>query len=129
MKTKMRFIKYLLFLAGIIVFFSCNKSIENKLVGTWKVVNVTNINDTTFVEKWQFDSDGNLKINYYTDGGNNSVSSSSWKYSVSSYKKLILKSNDSASYSEDWKIAKLKKDILIMTYESGGLQQKEFVKN
>jgi hypothetical protein len=128
MNAKIEGYRYLIFLALIIAVFSCKKSTENKLAGTWKLINVENILDTTSVEKWQFDSDGNLQMLFYKDGGSSSFSNSAWRYTLISYKKLSIKSNDSASYSQDWDILKLKKDVLVMANKSGGLLQKEFVK-
>jgi hypothetical protein len=95
------------------------------------MINIYNINDTLNVEKWIFSSDG--KLNIYRD--ENGITATAprfvFHYKVKSYRKLIIEPLDSdppTDYCRDWKIAKLKKDILVVTYESGGMVQKEFEK-
>jgi hypothetical protein len=132
MKTFFARFKYFILAAGMVFQFACTKSgTENKLLGTWKVIDITNINDTTRVEKWQFVADGKLKIFIDLNGHHDSLPNSVFQYTVKSYKKLIVAPSDSAApsdYCRDWQIQKLKKDVLILNYEAGGLVEKEFVK-
>jgi len=128
MNKKLRCCGCFILLAISFAFFSCSKSTDDKLTGIWKVVNVVHINDTTSVEKWQFDHDGNLKIYFYTNSSGSSLPRLVLKYKVVSYRKLSISSNDSVSFTQNWQIIKLNKEILIMTCVNGGLEQKEFVK-
>ncbi len=99
-------------------------------MGLWKMVNVANITDSVNVEKWQFISDGKLKI-YVGTASTDSTPTSLLHYTIKSYNKLIIEPADSVSPSElchTWQIVKLKKDILMIDYKDGGLIQKEFVK-
>ena len=96
------------------------------------MIDITNISDSTRVEKWQFISDGKLKIFVYTNSPGDSLPKSVLHYTVNSYKKLTIEPSDSGAATEyclKWDILKLKKDVMILTYENGGLVQKEFVKN
>lgn len=117
--------KYHILIAGIIFFYSCKKNTEEKIVGTWSRVNYT------LPEKWQFDSDGKLQIFLGTNGVIDSVPKSTMKYLVDSRKKIIIDSIEPSTYFSfygTWEIDKLKDDMLIMFYENGGLEQREFVK-
>jgi hypothetical protein len=129
MKTLFKNLKYLFLITGLILLFSCKKTTENKLEGTWKMINIYNINDTLNIERWNFASDG--KLNIYRD--ENGVPAADprfvFRYNVKSYKKMIVEplgSDPPTDYCREWKIAKLRKDIMIISYESGGLVQKEF---
>ncbi len=132
MKTLPKNFRYFFLLAGIITLFSCTKtSTENKLLGTWKMMDVTDISDSSRVERWQFVSDGKLKIYVDANGVTDSLPKSVLHYTVQSYKKLTFVPSDSlpaTDYCRDWEISKLNKDVMILTYESGGVLQKEFVK-
>jgi hypothetical protein len=131
MKTFLRNLKYLFLITGIIFFFSCKKSTENKLEGTWKMIKIYNINDTLNIERWDFASDGKLNIFNDVNGVVASNPRFVCRYYAKSYRKLVIEpldANAPIEYCREWKIAKLRKDILIITYESGGLVQKEFEK-
>ena len=130
-KLKSNF-KYFLLAAGITLMFSCTKSAtENKLLGMWKWIDLTDINDSTSVEKWQFSADGKLKVFIDLNGVTDTVPNSVMQYSVQSYKKLAVSPSDSFpvnDYCREWEISKLKSDIMVLNYEEGGLVTKEFVK-
>jgi hypothetical protein len=132
MKKLFKNISLIILIAGLIFLFACSKSgTENKLNGKWKVINIANINDTLNSETWEFVSDGKLKIWAVTNGQSDSLPQSVLKFVVKSYKKLTIQPGDSgstSSYCHDWEILKLKKDVLILDYRSGGLSEKEFVK-
>jgi hypothetical protein len=122
-------------ISGCIMVLSCKKSTENKLEGTWKLIRLDNIDDSIngklVVEKWQFGSDGLLKIFTDINGVADTFPNSILTYKVDSYKKLKIDRYDASSpdlYCTDWEIDKLNKDVLIMRYKSGGLVQKEFEK-
>lgn len=120
---------YLLLINGVVFFSSCKKAAENKLEGTWNMINIYDISDSFNVERWNFASDD--KLNIFRDG-NGIVSTPPrfvFRYNVKSNKKLVIEPLDSdppTDYCREWKIEKLKKDILVISYESGGLVQKEF---
>jgi hypothetical protein len=104
---------------------------ENKLEGTWKMIDISNIYDSLSVERWQFDSDNRLKIFHDVNGVADTTPISILHYKAKSYRKLTIEPIDGGGqteYCREWKISKLTKDVLIMTYLSGGLVQKEFVK-
>ena len=115
----------------MIFLFSCTKTrTENDVIGLWKMVNIANIHDSINVEKWQFVSDGKLKI-FFGAANVDSVPSALLHYSVKSYNKLIIEPADSVpiiEYCHTWQIIKLKKDILMIDYRDAGLVQREFVK-
>ncbi len=132
MKTFRYYFRYAILAIAMVSLFACTKSgTENKLLGTWKWIDVANINDTTRVEKWQFISDGKLKIWIDANGITDSLPKYVLRYSVKSYKKMAVVPSDSTpanDYCRDWDITKLKKDVMILNYTDGGLVQKEFVK-
>lgn len=131
MKTK-KIIFFILTVILISTFLSCSKSnTEHKLQGTWKVIDVSNIYDTTWIEKWQFSTGNKLKIYATVNGVDDLDHASNLTYKTTSYKKVLISSSDSTNYSHycrEWDILELKKDILIMSYTHGGIYQKEFEK-
>jgi hypothetical protein len=132
MKKLLKYSGLVILISGLIFLFACSKSsTENKINGKWKVINIANVNDTLNTETWEFVSDGKLKIWTVTNGQSDSLPECVLKFVVKSYKKLIVQPGDSgatSSYCHDWEILKLKKDVLILDYRSGGLLEKEFVK-
>jgi hypothetical protein len=118
-------------MTSIFLLFSCTKTrTENRIIGVWKVINVADITDSVNVERWQFVSDGKLKI-FLGTSTLDTTPSALLHYNVKSYNKLIIEPADSVSPAEfchTWQIIKLNKDILMMDYKDGGLVQKEFVK-
>jgi hypothetical protein len=131
MKTFSAYVKYFLLLSAIVFLFSCTKSAtENKLLGTWKWINIANINDTASVEKWTFAVDGKLRIYLDLNGITDTVPNEILQYTVKSYKKLILAADSTGTSDNvrEWTISKLKSDVMILNREEGGLVTKEFVK-
>jgi hypothetical protein len=132
MKILKASLKFLVLFASIVVLFSCTKSgTENKLLGTWKWINLADINDSTNVEKWQFSADGKMKVFIDVNGIPDTVPNAVLLYKVKSYKKVEFLPSDSSpdnDYCHEWEITKLKNDIMILNREAGGLETKEFVK-
>jgi hypothetical protein len=129
MKTLLRNLIYLFLITGVVFLFSCKKSTENKLEGTWNMIKIHDINDTLNVESWNFTSDGKLNIFRERNGVNDSIPEYVCRYYAKSYRKLVIEpldANTSLEYCHEWKIAKLRKNVLVITYESGGVLQREF---
>jgi hypothetical protein len=133
--------KQLLLLFLILFIFllasSCKKNVENKIDGTWKMVNTGRFylvsSDT--IEHWEF-KNGNL-IKYTTIGGAivSNPPSFSGEYSIKiKVLKRILKISNTNSFNDcDWTIEKLSKKYLTIyttTYggSPGGQEYREFTK-
>lgn len=131
MKTLQKYFAYFILISGVIFFISCSKSAtENKIVGTWQLVDVTNIYDS-IKENWEFGSDGRLLIIEEKNGLPDAKPKSIIGYEVKSYKKVELYDIDTATvyyYYGTWEIKKLKKDEMIIFLDNGGIQTREFVK-
>ena len=131
MKTLQKYFAYFILISDVIFFISCSKSAtENKIVGTWQLVDVTNIYDS-IKENWEFGSDGRLLIIEEKNGLPDAKPKSIIGYEVKSYKKVELYDIDTATvyyYYGTWEIKKLKKDEMIIFLDNGGIQTREFVK-
>ncbi len=106
---------------------SCSKDTQNKLQGTWTVIQIPAPN-TTDVETWEFTSDGVLNIT----NTNPAYGDHSGKYVVESgflETKLTISelANQYNYYNAEWQIVELKRSTLYINNDKdGGLYTKEF---
>ncbi len=116
-----------LFSFTIFLMFSCAKSKENKLIGTWKLIDYNNPNskDSTI---WEFKADGTLWIkndSIFTDTAVYDFQSHSMKYYVQ------ISGLGTSLTDDDWDgsyhIDKLTKDILMLQCQNPFMRW-EFVK-
>ncbi|MCK9612604.1 MAG: hypothetical protein PHR81_06555 [Bacteroidales bacterium] len=130
------FVQFLLLFVSFCFFtyISCTKSsVENKLQGKWKYVNVENFYDTTYVEDWEFKSGGELII-HYRDlqwmGNPDTVVEYKGFYSMDSYEKFTVSGIENPHlpyYNCQWEIVKMNNNILmIVNNVEGGLYFREF---
>jgi hypothetical protein len=134
MKTFNRIIILSGLITCILFSVSCKKNTQSWLVGKWDRVNVVDMNDTLFYEKWEFASDGKLFIE--CSGSVNYIDSLNYKgeltYVVDSRNKITVSKD---LFSDQWEIVLRKKDKLRIVHNYGenmdvqmGLDSREFVK-
>ena len=122
---------------------SCKKSVENKIDGKWRKINLVNASSDVF-EDWEF-SNGYLTIFEYSLNGStvDTVSYNTGEYTIKSklFKRTlsITKINNATNinfynYIGDWKIEKLSDKYLTLVTSTfggtpGGQEYREFSKN
>lgn len=136
MKTFYKINILFIFIISIILFVSCSKSDKNsKLLGKWKCVNVENINDTIFIEDWEFLSSEDLNIYCHSQYPDN-IPAIKWtaKYKMDTYNKFTISeftNENLRQYNTQWEIINQKDTILMIVHgyeDGGGLYFREFVK-
>lgn len=145
MKTSHKISILSVLLIGIIFLVSCSKSeMNSKLLGKWKYINVANIydtiNDTKYIEDWEFLSSGDLNI-YYRDiswgGDSDSLQTYTAKYKMDTYYKFSISECTNGhlpQYNTQWEIVSQKDNTLMIvndgdgTGDGSGLYFREFVK-
>lgn len=133
MKGKTAFYPLIILLAAMLAFTSCKKSTEDKLLGTWKMINVVDVSDTTRVENWEFKANGELVIYYREPGlGVDTVEKYVSRFNMEGYRKFSVSGMTNEhlpQYNTTWDIIKLKKDLLMISNDAGGgLYFREFQK-
>lgn len=125
----------LLIILFSLIFFlpisSCKKSIENKIEGTWRRVNIADINSSEF-DEWRFNS-GYIYVVHYkaTSAYMDTLSYSYGEYVVKNvfFKRIlsITKSTD-ADLVGNWRIDKLNRKYLNIYPDKAYLEYLEFTK-
>jgi len=126
---------FFLFLAICITLASCSIQADNKgkrTVGRWLSINVLDPAADSLQEHWVFDDNGSCSIivigadTTVADVGDWTIIQKLDKAFVST----IFEGKYAASfdYSNEWRIKKLNKKVLFITFENGGLRTKEFEK-
>lgn len=137
MKTYYKILFFSALITSIIFFNSCSKtSTESRLEGKWKYINVANINDTNYVEDWEFLPDGLLKIHYrsyeWSQHEDSILRTDTARYEMDSYDKFTVsdyKNGHLPGYNTQWQIVLNSGDALrIVNQAKGGLYSREFVK-
>lgn len=128
---------YLIWVPLIIatVLFGCSKAQTLvKILGTWQMVNVTDVDSET-MEDWVFDVDDIMVINQYNKYAPDSITAhweGKYEVKVRLYKKYVKVSGFAGGMdfmNGDWEIVKCNKNILILVNDRGsGLLIKEFTK-
>jgi hypothetical protein len=125
-----RLIKFC-FILVLVVMVSCSKTnTEGKLVGTWKMIDLNDINNTTRLEKWEFTSDGLLYVTNYNYAVSDLGNVYKLRYEVPSAKKLDIYKEDTVNtnYCLKWEITKLNNDALVIINDNHGILTKELEK-
>ncbi len=132
MKFSFKISILLVALAGILVIASCSKdSLNGKLQGSWKKINLANISDSTQVEYWDFQTGDNLFVYYRSSGSSGPLDTVRLKYSVNSYEKFVISSAGTdvlPQYYATWTIVKLNKNMMRIDSRDGGLIIYDFEK-
>lgn len=137
MKTLYKILFFFVLITSIIFINSCSKSsTEAKLEGKWKYVNITNINDTNYVEDWEFLPGGILKIHYrsfeWSQPKDSILRTDSARYEMNSFNKFTVSGYKNAHlphYNTQWQIVLNNGNSLrIVNQVDGGLYSREFVK-
>ncbi|MEI6122470.1 MAG: hypothetical protein WCQ95_02465 [Bacteroidota bacterium] len=117
-------------LCGLGIVSSCTKSsLDHKLQGNWKKINLADVSDSTNVETWQFNSGGNLFI--YNKHNSGETDTTKLAYTIDSYQKFVISATASGQnlpYICKWVIVKLNSKMMRMESRSGGLFIIEFEK-
>jgi len=112
-------------IVSIVVVTSCKKSIENKLEGQWKRVNVVNVNSDIF-EYWNF-SGGYIYVlqSKVANSGYDTLSYGTYTVKANLFKRyLSIETNSTIK----WTIDKLTKKQLVLYRDNGGMEYREFTK-
>ncbi len=115
-----------LFACFTIIFSSCKKSVENKIDGTWRKVNLENVNANVF-EDWTFT--GNYFYVLHTNGigGYDTISNGTYAIKMKLFKRyLSIETSTDNSIIDDWRIDKITKGQLVIYRQQGGLEYYEF---
>jgi len=136
---------YLSVIAILLILFttSCKKSVENKIDGKWRKVNLVNASSDVF-EDWEF-SNGYFTIFEYSLNGSvvDTISYNTGEFTIKTklFKRIlsITKINNATNinyynYVCDWTIDKLTKKYLTIVTSNyggkpGGQEYREFIKN
>ncbi|MHC1706950.1 MAG: hypothetical protein AB9842_05440 [Bacteroidales bacterium] len=124
-----------LLLSAAVILFGCSKAQTLvKILGTWEMVNVTDVDSET-IESWVFDVDDILVINQYNKYTPDSITAhweGTYEVRVRFYKKYVKVNGfvGGMDYMNgDWEIVKCNKNILILVNDKeNGLLIKEFTK-
>ncbi len=128
MKSYLYFFAVVLFLS--IASISCKKSVENKIEGYWKVIDVTNVN-ADIIEEWNFTE---RYIYFLRSHVNSTVTDTlGWcEFRIKANplrKKLIIENSTFEGYQAEWVIDKLNSKVMVLlTDDLGGVVTKEFSK-
>jgi hypothetical protein len=108
----------LLFSFIIITLSSCNKSVENKIEGTWQRINVIHANSTEF-EYWTF-SGGYLYVTQTGTLGSDTLSYGNYNVDAGLFKKhLIISGSTNTTINNEWVIDKLTSKTLVLDRNEG----------
>jgi ribosome-associated toxin RatA of RatAB toxin-antitoxin module len=119
---------------SLVIFSSCSKSKTNaKLVGKWKLVDVTALSDTTkaLYETWEFTEDFKFLYSYKRKVNlHDSIYTYAGKYSVDKYNKITIWAFDgSFEYlNGTWSLVRCKDGNMMLVNDLGGLYFREFTK-
>lgn len=109
---------------------SCKKTVEDKIDGYWRVIDVTNVNSDE-VEEWNFTEQYIYFLRSHVNtSGTDTLGWCTFKIKASPFrKKLIIENSTYQPYQAEWVIDKLNSKVLVLlTDELGGVTTKEFSK-
>lgn len=122
----------ILAISTVIIFLCCcKKTTQGLLTGTWNRIDVEDLRDTTFFEKWEFLGDGTLLITSMSPNPPFDTTVTECHYFLKSYWKFAIDSpSDGILYQYDgiWQIVKRNKSkgTMMIVQEQGGLLFREF---
>lgn len=122
---KLRSLLFVGFLSLLFLSIGCKKSVDNKLIGKWNVVNVDNFYGS-YLEQWEFTKE--QKIIIYATGSPNDTGQ--YITNVRLGKRYVeLADCNSATHNQKWRIMRLnKKDMHLIIETDHGLTFKEFTR-
>ncbi len=127
--------RFYLYIAAFIIttvfYFSCQSSTENKIDGTWRMVNVANLNSDEYLE-WTL-LDGYIYMIHTQVGSSSLDTISHGVYNIkikrlSRYLRLSECNTNQWSWDGEYKITKLNSKYLIIVKDQDYLEYYEFVK-
>lgn len=128
MKSYKSILIIVLFIA--VTAISCKKTVEDKIDGYWRVVNVININADE-VEEWNFTEHYIYFLKSHVNtSGTDTLGFCNFSIKASPFrKKLVITNSTYKPYEAEWVIDKLNSKVMILiTDELGGVVTKEFSK-
>jgi len=132
----MKKITSIIFLFSLLIcsisFVSCTKKIgdrvDNELKGTWKMINIADIDSKEFTE-WVFTDDAYYKIYTDSNGVETTLLAGEYKVKVKFVsRKFISFTNCGEYYNGEWFIDELSSKYLIVYRNYPGIEYFEFIK-
>lgn len=119
------------FIIASVFYFSCESSVENKITGTWKMINVSNLNSDEYIE-WTL-TDGYIYMLHIQVGSStfDTILNGSYNIKIKRLSRYLCLSECSTSqwsWDGDYKITKLNSKYLILVRDQDYLEYYEFVK-